>query len=105
MKFILNYLFWTLIRRKRYVSKLLMVNASVWWDREGESIASFQRITKSTAIGLINKQSAKIYFPVDPHGEIVGGVPMYRAKVAAHSLMMQQELNNWIDKVQKHPFI
>jgi len=105
MKFIIQHLFWTLIMRKRYVSKLLMVDASVWWDREGESISSFHRITKSTAIGVLNKQVAKIYFPVDPHGEIVGGVPMYRAKVKLNTLMMQQELNNWIDKVQNNPFI
>lgn len=104
LRFIISYI-WAVLTGKRYVSKLLMVNASVWWDKEGKSIASFEKITKHTAIGVSNNVSAKIYFPVNPHGEIVEGIPMYRAEVKLKTIMMANQLDKWVDKIDKHPFV
>jgi len=105
-------LIWALITRKRYVSKLLMVNGSAWWDQTGLTVSSFEKITKSTAIWALTDESAKLYFPVKITEKTKFGdidsyeyPTLYRAEVKLHTIMMKQELEKWVEKVDKNPFI
>ena len=89
-----------------------MVNVSVWWDQTGLTISSFEKITKSTAIGSLTGESAKLYFPVKittktKYGSIdaMEYPTIYIAEVKLHTIMMKQELEKWVEKVDKNPFV
>lgn len=49
---------------KTYVSSFKTINGSIWWDDEkNHGVASFDRLYKTTAIGVVNENAAYIYFP------------------------------------------
>lgn len=100
---------WAIVRGKRYVSKVLMVGVSVWWDEDGKSIRSFQKLTKSTAIGAISGQSAKIYLiskvSMTAHNAPYDLTVIHLADVKLHTIMMRFEIEGWVNEVEKNPFV
>jgi len=93
----------SVLQGKRYVSDLKMVNGSLWWGQEGYTVHSFEPIKSTTAIGSVNSASAKIYFPTKI--EKVGDPVMYRAQVKLHEIMLANQLEGWVNKINDHPFV
>lgn len=100
---------WSLIRGKRYISNVLMIGVSAWWDEDSKSVRSFQQITRNTAIGALVGTSAKIFLPhkvrktafSSPHDLTV----IYQADVTLHTIMMKFDLEKWVIEVDKNPFV
>lgn len=94
-----------LITGGRYISSIKMVNASVWWENQDKLIvSSFEEIKVSTAIGYVNSVSAKIYMPVRITKSGVHPI-MYQAELKAKLIMLPDQLEKWVDEIDRHPFI
>jgi len=94
---------WSYLTGKRYVSELKMIGASVWWGEERKlTVRSFTPILASNAIGFVNEASAKIYFPVELY-KVNEGV--YEAKIRLYAIMLPNQLEKWVEKIDEHPFL
>jgi hypothetical protein len=103
---------WSLLQGKTYVSDFKTINGSVWWDNEREkTVASFERIYSTTAIGKVTPSSAYIYLPskiqvrIQYHENGKEASRQYLAQLKLHKVMLRHELERWIDRVAKHPFV